>query len=87
MCFRRNLGLAQGSRSVDHVGYQEVIENTHACENTSQGKLSIRKRGVAGFVKIIERQGEQRIYDRALRWQLHRMRVIGDFTLVRAYLS
>jgi len=39
MHFRSDLGLAQGSRSADHVGYQEVIENAHACENTSWGKL------------------------------------------------
>ena len=55
MCFRSNLGLEQGSRSVDHVGYQEVIENACACENPLQGKLSIRLRGVVGITKMIER--------------------------------
>jgi len=38
MCFKSDLGLAQGSRSAVCVGYQ-VIENTCACENTLWGKL------------------------------------------------
>jgi len=83
----QGITLAQGSRSADHIGYQGVIENAHAYENTSQGKLSIRMRGVASIAKMIERQGEQQLYDRALRWQLCQMRVIGDSTLVRVYLS
>ena len=39
MHFRSDLNLAQGSGSVDHVGYQDVIENACACENTSWDQL------------------------------------------------
>ena len=52
-----------------------------------QGELVLGEGSVAGIMQMIEKRGEQQLRDRALRRLLCQMRVVGDSTIVRAYLS